>query len=60
MEISWKLHCQVVATHILTQALEVKEKKELQNLSKWGKLSFYVMADYLHMIEIFTKLKNKK
>ena len=54
MEISWKLHCQVVATHILTQALEVKEKKELKNLLKWGKLSFYVMADYLHMIEIFT------
>ena len=54
MEISWKLHCQVVATHILTQALEVKEKKELKNLSKWGKLSFYVMADYLHMIEILT------
>ena len=40
MEIRWKLHCQVVATHILTYPLEVKEKKELKNLSKWGKFSF--------------------
>ena len=56
MEIRWKLHCQVVATHIPTQALEVKEKEELKNLSKWGKFSFYVMVD----CEIFTYLKNKK
>ena len=42
------------------KALEVKEKEELKNLSKWGKLSFYVMVDYLHIIEIFTYLKNKK
>ena len=60
MEVRWKLHCQVVATHLLTQALEVKEKEELKILSKWGKFSFYVMVDYLHLIEIFTYLKNKK
>ena len=60
MEIRWKLHCQVVVTHILTYALKVKEKEELKNLSKWSKLSFYVMVDYLHMVEIFTYLKNKK
>ena len=35
------------------KALEVKEKEELKNLSKWGKFSFHVMIDYLHMIEIF-------
>ena len=60
MEIRWKFHCQVMATHILTWALEVKETEELKNLSKWGKFSFYVMVDYLQMIEIFTYLKNKK
>ena len=51
MEIRWKLHCLVVATHILTYALEVKEKEELKNLSRWSKFSFYVMVDYLHIIE---------
>ena len=56
MEIRWKLHCQVVATHVVTLALEVKEKGELKNLLKWGKFSFYVMADW----KIFTCLKNKK
>ena len=60
MEIRWKLHSQVVATHILTQALEMKEKEVLKNWSKWGKFSFYVMIHYLHMIEILTYLKNKK
>ena len=40
--------------------MEVKEKEELETLSKWGKFSFYVMVGYLHMIEIFTYLKNKK
>ena len=40
--------------------MEVKEKEELKNLPKWGKFSFYVMVDYLHMIEIFTYLENKK
>ena len=45
MEIRWKLHCQVVATHVPTLALEVKEKKELKNLLKLGKFSFYVMVD---------------
>ena len=56
MEIRWKLHCQVVATHILTWALEVKEKEGLENLSKCGKFSFYVMVD----CESFTYLNNKK
>ena len=50
MEISWKLNFQVVSTHVATQALEAKEKEELENLLKWGKFSFYVMAD----CEIFT------
>ena len=45
MEIRWKLHCQVVATHVPTLALEVKEKKELKNLLKLGKFSFYLMVD---------------
>ena len=31
MEIRWKLHCQVVVTHVPTQALEVEEKKELKD-----------------------------
>ena len=33
MEIRRKFHCQVVATHVLTQELKVKEKQELSNLS---------------------------
>ena len=56
MEISWKLHCQVVATHVPTLPLEVEEKEELKNLLKCGKFSFYVIVDR----EIFTYLKNKK
>ena len=32
MEISWKLHCQIVAAHVPTEALEVEEKEELKNL----------------------------
>ena len=56
MEIRWKLHCQVVVTHVLTLPLEVREKKELKNLLKCPKLSFYVMIDR----EIFTYVKNKK
>ena len=31
MEIRWKLHCHVVATHVPTQALQVEEKEELKN-----------------------------
>ena len=34
MEIKWKLHCEVVATHVSTEALEVEEKEELENLLK--------------------------
>ena len=49
MEIKWKLRCQVVATLIPTSALEVEEK-ELKNLLKSGKFSFYVVVDS----EIFT------
>ena len=56
MEIRWKLHCQVVATHVPTWALEVKEKEELKNLLKWVKFSFYVMVDR----EIFTIPEKKK
>ena len=56
MEIRWKLHCQVVATHLPTLPLEVEEKEELKNLLKCGKFSFYVMVDS----EVFTYLKNKK
>ena len=56
MEIRWKLHCQVVPTHVPTLPLEVEEKEELKNLLKCGKFSFYVIVDR----EIFTYLKNKK
>ena len=31
MEIRWKLHCQVVVTHVPTQALEGEEKEELKD-----------------------------
>ena len=31
MEIRWKLHCQVVVTHVPIQALEVEEKEELED-----------------------------
>ena len=31
MEIRWKRHCQVVVTHVPTQALEVEEKEELKD-----------------------------
>ena len=53
MEISWKLHCQVVATHAPTHsgipiAGEIEKKKELKNL--------YTMVDS----KIVTYLKNKK
>ena len=41
--IRWKLHCQVVATHVPTWALEVEENEEVKNLLKWGKFSFYVI-----------------
>ena len=54
MEIRWKRRCQVMATHVRT--LEGEEKKELKNLLKWGKFSFYVIVDH----EIFIYLKNKK
>ena len=56
MEISWKLHCQVVVTYVQTLPLEIEEKEELKNLLKGGKFSFYVIVDR----EIFTYLKNKK
>ena len=56
MEISWKLHCQVVVTYVPTLPLEIEEKEELKNLLKGGKFSFYVIVDR----EIFTYLKNKK
>ena len=45
MEIKWKLHCQVVATHVPTWELEMEEKEELKNLLKWSKVSFYVIVD---------------
>ena len=50
MEIRWKLHCQVVAIHVPTLALEMEEQEELKNLLKWGKFSFYAMVGR----EIFT------
>ena len=56
MEITWNRHCQVVATHVPTQALEVEGKEELKNLLKWGKFSFYVMV----VGEIFTYPENKR
>ena len=56
MEIRWKLHCQVLTTHVPTLSLEVEEKEELKNLLKCGKFPFYVIVDR----EIFTYLKNKK
>ena len=56
MEIRWKLYYQVLATHVPTLPLEVEEKKELKNLLKCPKFSFYVMINR----EIFTYLKNKK
>ena len=31
MEIRWKRHCQVVVTHVPTQALEEEEKVELKD-----------------------------
>ena len=55
MEIRWKFHCQVVATHTPTSALKVEEKEEVKNLLKWRKVSFYVIEDR----EIFTYLRNK-
>ena len=54
MEIRWKLHCQVAATHVGTLiAGEVAEKQELKNLLMWGEFSFQVMLDR----EIFTYVK---
>ena len=52
MEITFKLHRQIVATHVPTYTLEVEEK-ELKNLLKWGKFSLYVIVDR----EIFTDQK---
>ena len=37
-----------------------ERKGSTEKLVKVGKFSFYVMVDYLHVIEIFTYLKNKK
>ena len=56
MEIRWKLHSQVVATHVPNLPLEVEEKEEVKNLLKCCKFSFYVVVDN----EVFTYLKNKK
>ena len=56
MKIRWKLHCQVVATHVPTLQVEVEEKENLKNLLECGKFSFYVIVGR----EIFTYLKNKK
>ena len=52
-EIRWKLNRQVVTTHVPTSPLEAEEKKELKNLLKWAKFSFYVMID----TAIFTYVK---
>ena len=30
MKIRWKLHCQVMVTHVAIQALEVEEKEKLK------------------------------
>ena len=56
MEIRWKLHCQVVATHVPALPLEVGEKEELKTLLKCRKFSFYLMVDG----EVSTYLKKKK
>ena len=56
MEIRWKLHCQVVATHVPILPLEVEEKEELKNLLMWGKFSVHVMV----VRELFRYVKNKK
>ena len=54
MEITWKLHCQVVATHVgILIAGEVAEKQELKNLVMSGEFSFHVMLD----CETFTYVK---
>ena len=46
MEITWKLHCQVVATHVgILIAGEVAEKQELKNLVMSGEFSCHVMLD---------------
>ena len=34
MEISWKLHCEIMVTHVPTQALETGEKEEQKNQLK--------------------------
>ena len=59
-EIRWKLHCQIVATNVPTQALEMKEKEELKNLLKWDKFSFYVIANYLKNKKYIILIVNKK
>ena len=59
MEIRWKLHCQVVATHNplgILIAGEAEEREELKNLLMSGKFSFYLMVDRVQ----FRYLKNKK
>ena len=57
MEITWKLHCQVVVIHVPTLPLEEEEEKEeLKNLLKCGKFSSYVMVDG----KVFGYMKNKK
>ena len=46
-EIRWKLHCQVVTTHVLGIIIagEVEGKEELKNLLIWGNFSFHVVVD---------------
>ena len=56
MEISWKLRCQVVVTHGILIAGEVKKEEKLKNLLMWGKFSCHVMVDR----QIFTHVKDKK
>ena len=40
--------------------IRIERKGRTEKLLKWNKFSFYVMVDYLRIIEIFTYLKNKK
>ena len=56
IEIRWKRHCQIVATHVPAYAYKVKEKGELKDFLKWGIFSFYVMVNG----ELFTYLINNK
>ena len=54
MEIRWKLHCQVVVTHVPTQAMEVEEKEELKGCES-GVNSPFVIGRWRNF-----HMKNKK